>query len=132
MSIWDSYPDLDEDDNGQLIPGTHVRAFIDDWGNHYPTVDVEPHAEVTIATIVNHCVPGHEDDDEDPMIVGPWLRLDIYADEAVRCVDWNEFVPDPRSASAVLNEAAVLALYHRLGNWLMAKKAHPLDTEETQ
>jgi hypothetical protein len=85
VSIWCSreaigYDDIFED--GATNHG-EVVAYANGWSNHYPTTDgtAETPACISLATIPPWCVPGHRDEYAEH-VVGPWLRLDLFGDEA--------------------------------------------------
>lgn len=118
MSIWCSrgYDEID----GQR--GT-VVAYADGWSSHYPAAD-DPPATVDLAVVPAWCVPGQPEDRDG---IGPWLRIGIASPFALSWWDRIDGKPRPAPvyADVVMDEAAVLALYHDLGDWLMQSKVRP-------
>lgn len=120
MSIWCSQPSIGHDQWTDDPPVGDVRSYAEGWSNHYPTTDgaVEQPANIDLAHTPVWCVPGHHDDDDER--VGPWLRLGVYT------TDHDGYtVGNPKSATVVMDEAAVTALRDQLTEWLDHPKAQP-------
>lgn len=123
MSIWVSY-DVLAFDGDDLPRGGEVRSYASGFSNHYPTTDglVERPSSVDIAHIPSWCVPGHHDEN-DPLSVGGWLRLNIST--------WQHHRHDPAEvidevhAGVVLDRAAVVLLHAQLGEWLDRPQLEP-------
>lgn len=142
MSIWCSWPhvgrDRFEDDE---LRGGEVLTYAQGFSNHYPDLsgDFELPAAIGLAHIAPWCVSGHDSGAEPDWIcsacgkshemnegeVGDWLRLSVHAAAGL-----NFWAKDAEGrptrevvgADVVLDEAAVLRLYHDLGDWLMRPK----------
>jgi len=98
MSIYSSWPLIGADENEEA-DGT-VLTYRS--SAKFPAPD-DLHTDIEIASIPAWCVPGHADA-EDSTDLAEYLRLRV------------------EDADVVLSEAAVLKLYHQLGNWLMTPK----------
>lgn len=105
MSIYASGEDIGMTDRGDLDGTVRQYPGSSRWPGHH-----EARGWIGIASIPGYCVPGAPEEAEEATTVGEYLRLDI-ADRG-----------DPISATVVLTEAAVLKLYHQLGEWLMIPK----------
>ena len=105
MSIYASWEDLGMDDVG-MLDGT-VRAYA---GSHLWPGRVEGNGHIGIAVIPGYCIPGAPEEAEEAGDVAEYLRLDVAGQG------------DMITSTVVLTEAAVLKLYHQLGEWLMIPK----------
>lgn len=129
MSIWCSH-DLIGGRHDQVSTG-QVRSYATGWSNHYPTADgtVEQPAAVEVAHMAPWCVPGNEDVDDEwdergRRMVGDWLRLRVES-VAHDVAGGGKPSREQQVAAVVMDETAVRALHHELGQWLTARKTHP-------
>lgn len=99
MSIFSSWPVIGATEDGE--PDGTVLWYLN--SARFPFV-ADPGKTVEIASIPAWCVPGHADA-EDSTDVGEYLRLTVTEDRDV-----------------ILTDAAVLKLYHQLGDWLVTPK----------
>lgn len=98
MSIFSSWPLIGADEHED--PDGTVLAY---QGSHRFPGPGDPDVTVEVGSIPAWCVPGHADA-EDSTDIAEYLRMST---------------PDD---TVILSEAAVLKLYHQLGNWLMTPK----------
>lgn len=125
----------------------NVLSYAEGFSNHHPdlTGTHERPAIIAVAHIAPWCVPGHDQygdgyacrgcgvqhDDE----VGPWLRLEVFAPEALdfweKDDDGNPAVT-AQEASVVLDRAAVEALRDDLDAWLARTHVEVDDRAEGQ
>lgn len=112
MSIWGTFATIGEDDEGDTTGA--IRDYREGQSNRYPN-NTEASGSIYACHASWWCVPGwdaHRDDGTvDDGAVGKWLRLSVHRSD--------------RQASVYIDEAAVLDLYHRLGEWLMLPKVDP-------
>lgn len=139
MSIWVSHDAI----GTNFIDKTaeqrgNVLTYAEGFSNHHPNHDGthERPASIGTAHTPPWCVPGHREafpDYDEHGTVGPWLRLDLHAPEALnfwRKDDNGNPAVERLHASVVLDETAAKALMGDLMDWLMRPKVHPMSEDQ--
>lgn len=106
MSIYASWPLIGADEHEE--PDGTVLIYRS--STRFPDPD-DLRTDIEIASIPAWCVPGHADA-EDSADVAEYLRLRV------------------EDAEAILTAAAVLTLYHQLGQWLMTPKRKAITDDQ--
>lgn len=100
-------------------------VLIRDGGtNHWPTPEINRIGSVDGAWIPSWCVPGHQDEDDEPGYEGPgpWYRLSGCSWRHVDGFDGFRLWSDQEY---LLDEDAAKALRDDLTRWLDAPKTRP-------